>query len=287
MLKKIMVISCATILGMMPSAVYADDIALSVRTEGSAKDLGIEITGARIDADNIRHFYPKEGQAYTVTKTNVRDKAEGIILQTLEAGAEVMIKGYDGDWAETDQGYIYAGLLASRYKEKRQIHAYDMESLKYEGLAYRYMENLPGVLETLAETTPITLKASKDAIKERDSSFTDFTSGYTESYSDHSEITVWANTVYMEDSLLHELGHVLDHNVLSAGQYSNTKEWEIAYQDEAQEVYEKLSGSRHNCGNSEEYFAEAVKLYVLDNGQLKECAPDTYKIMEQLLTDKE
>lgn len=277
-------VSIAALLGSFATPAYADDIELSVENNSSlTKETGIELAGARLVADNIEEFYLKTGIAYTIDRVNIRKSPNGEILKTVEAGTKIAVKSYDGDWAKTDKGYIYAGLITEQYGSKWQIYADGRESMKYEGLCYSYLENLPDPIEKLAESTTVYLAESQDMIQNRNPSFPDATCGYAEIYHDHSDITVWANTVYLQKLLLHELGHVLDYSVLSAGQYSNTKEWEIAWQDEAENVYEHLSRSKHNCGNTEEYFAEAVGLYLTDKGELEEYAPDTCKIMEQLL----
>lgn len=278
------VVSIAALLGSFATPAYADGIELSVENNSSlTKETGIGLTGARLVADNIEEFYPETGNAYTIDRVNIRKSPDGEILNTVEAGTKVAVKGYDGDWAKTDKGYIYAGLLTEQYGSKWKIHADGRETMKYEGLCYSYLENLPDPIEKLAESTSVYLAESQDMIQNRDPSFSDATSGYAEIYHDHSDITVWTNTVCLQKLLLHKLGHVLDHSVLSAGQYSNTKEWEIAWQDEAENVYEHLSRSKHNCGNTEEYFAEAVGLYLTDKEKLEEYAPDTCRIMEQLL----
>lgn len=277
--KKMLIILVCLVAMDVP--VQAEDLELSVRNDSTVS--GLEITGARVDTDNIEKYYPEKGKAYTVNKTNVRKEPNGQVVKTLDPGAEVVILDYSDDWAKTKDGYIYAGLLTPEYDGERQIHANDAESMKYEGLAYSYLTDLPEPVAKLAEETPAYLQASKDAIKERDDSFSDATSGYTEFYPDHTAITVWANTVCMKNSLLHELGHVYDHELLPAGQYSNTKEWQLVCQEEADAVCKEVSKNSHNCENAEEYFAESVKLYIIDNNALKEWAPKTYDIMKGLL----
>ena len=57
--KMLIILVC---LAVMDVPVQAEDLELSVRNDSTVS--GLEITGARVDTDNIEKYYPEKGKAY-------------------------------------------------------------------------------------------------------------------------------------------------------------------------------------------------------------------------------
>lgn len=57
--KMLIILIC---LAAMSVPVQAEDLELSVRNDGTVS--GLEITGARVDTDNIEKYYSEKGKAY-------------------------------------------------------------------------------------------------------------------------------------------------------------------------------------------------------------------------------
>ena len=124
---------------------------------------GFSVSKAEIVYPDISNFYPVPGTAYTIQNAILRDSPsqKSNSKGSINAGTEVQILDYDGDWAKLENGYVYAGLLSEVYTYPSQIHGEDLESLKYAGYLYSDLQNLPSKIQALAETTPIHLQCHR------------------------------------------------------------------------------------------------------------------------------
>ena len=248
---------------------------------------GFSVSKAEIVYPDISNFYPVPGTAYTIQNAILRDSPsqKSNSKGSINAGTEVQILDYDGDWAKLENGYVYAGLLSEVYTYPSQIHGEDLESLKYAGYLYSDLQNLPSKIQALAETTPITLVASQEQLsKEVKDVLPAGVSGYTTHYTgtSQSEIRIWANTDTLQSEALHELGHVFDfsNEVIAGTANSEDEAWQQIYQQEKEKYRRNFTVSEHNISNESEYFADAVKCYISENAKLKNSVPETYSYLQ-------
>lgn len=236
---------------------------------------------------SIDKYYPEIGTtAYTVVNTNVRTAPNGTIKTTIPSGSAVQIQSYDGDWVNTDQGYIYAGLLSKTHTYQASIHADGNESLKYMGLLYDTLEKSPKAIKNLLNTTNITLIESQEKLAAESDTFPDNISGYTEYLGGtKTEIHIWANTTAMTTDIFHELGHAFDYSLDARDHcsFADTDEWLRYYDAEHQALQDATDTPEHNTSTPYEYFAESVQEYILEPEILQKNCPDTYDCLDKLL----
>ena len=169
---------------------YADDlnqVDINVDSSGISDDGKIgsqfSIVSAKVSFPEIENYYPQPGDAYVIQKAQLRSAAStnSPSKGTLEIGTKVHIIEYEGDWARTDNGYIYAGLLSDKYTFKANIHGKNTNSLRYAGYLYKSICDLEEPLKNLCN--------EYEELGER-------TAGYTLHYvgTNKSEIRIWANT---------------------------------------------------------------------------------------------
>lgn len=235
----------------------------------------------------IDKYYPETGTtAYTVVNTNVRTAPNGTIKTTIPSGSAVQIQSYDGDWVNTDQGYIYAGLLSKTHTYQATIHADGNESLKYMGLLYDTLEKCPKQIKNLLNTTSITLVESQEKLAAESDTLPENISGYTAYLGGtKAEIHIWANTTDMTTDIFHELGHVFDYSMDARDNYSfaDTDEWLRCYDAEHQTLQNATHTPEHNTSTPYEYFAESVQEYILEPDVLQKNCPDTYDCLDKLI----
>ena len=248
---------------------------------------GFSVSKAEIVYPDISNFYPATGTAYTIQTAILREAPTQTSNSkgSMNAGTEVQILDYDGDWAKLENGYVYAGLLSEVYTYPSQIHGEDLESLKYEGYLYSSLQNLPSKIQTLAESTSITLVASQEKLnQEVEDVLPAGVSGYTTHYTgtSQSEIRIWANTDTLQSEALHELGHVFDfsNELVDGTAYSENEAWQQIYQQEKDKYRNSFTVSDHNISSESEYFADAVKYYISENAKLKNSVPETYAYLQ-------
>ena len=210
-MRKKLILAMLSVTLAFPNMVYADNlnqIQLDVQnnesdySEGSVGSNLLSITSATISFPEIEGYYPEPGEAYVIQKAQIRTSAsvnsssKGI----LDIGTKVNITGYEGDWAKTENGYIYAGLLSDKFTYKANIHGKNMNSLRYAGYLYKSICNLDEPLRSLAENISITLVDSQKDLVNESAELGDKTVGYTMHYrgTNRSEIRIWANTGSMK-----------------------------------------------------------------------------------------
>ena len=273
---------------------YADDlnqVDINVDSSGISDDGKIgsqfSIVSAKVSFPEIENYYPQPGDAYVIQKAQLRSAAStnSPSKGTLEIGTKVHIIEYEGDWARTDNGYIYAGLLSDKYTFKANIHGKNTNSLRYAGYLYKSICDLEEPLKTLAENTSITLVDSQKNLCNEYEELGERTAGYTLHYAgtNKSEIRIWANTGSMQKDIIHELGHVLDYSEDGSKGviYSDADEWNQIFEEEKDVYYKKLSNNKHDVSDQKEYFASCVESYTLKPEEFESIAPKSYDYIQK------
>lgn len=297
-MRKKLILVMLSVMVVFPNMVYADNlnqIQLDVQnnesdySEGSVGSNLLSITSATISFPEIEGYYPEPGEAYVIQKAQIRTSAsvnsssKGI----LDIGTKVNITGYEGDWAKTENGYIYAGLLSDKFTYKANIHGKNMNSLRYAGYLYKAICELDEPLRSVAENISITLVDSQKDLSNEAIELEDKTVGYTVHYNgtNKSEIRIWANTGSMKKDIIHELGHAFDYSVDGSKGfiYSDADEWKQIYEKEKATYTAKMSGSEHSTSNQREYFADCIEKYIVNHDELKEVCPESFAYIEDIL----
>lgn len=297
MRKKLILVMLSVTL-VFPNRVYADNlnqIQVDVQnnesnySEGSVGSNLLGITAATISFPEIEGYYPELGEAYVIQKAQIRTSASvnSSSKGVLDIGTKVNVTGYEGDWAKTENGYIYAGLLSDKFTYKANIHGKNMNSLRYAGYLYKSICDLDEPLRSLAENISITLVDSRKDLVNEAAELGDKTVGYTMHYrgTDRSEIRIWANTGSMKKDIIHELGHAFDYSVDGSKGliYSDEDEWKLIYEKEKEAYASKMSSNEHNTSDQREYFADCIEKYIVNHDELKEACPESFTYIENIL----
>lgn len=258
---------------------------------GSVGELGGAIVNKEdVDYGDISKFYPEVGSnVYVACKSTVREEpsTSSRKVKTIEGGTCVSVLGYVDDWAIIPSGYIYAGLLSSKYDEKLDITSSDMESRKYIGYIHTKLASLSGKLLETAESTPIRLVMTTEELEVETPGVEP--AGVTEKWkgTDLIDISIKCNTGPMFKNLVHELGHVIDYKDRKTDElYSSSDEFISIYKSEVEGFRKAYITSEHNTSDSREYFADIIKWYNDNKKKLKETAPKSFEYIDSILGGK-
>lgn len=94
------------------------------------------------------------------------------------------------------------------------------------------------------------------------------------------ELIVISEVSYMDSSLLHEIGHMVDYILGGNNFKSSTSEFNKIYSEEK----DTLLTDEYSKGSVYEYFAESFVMYYNNNYKLRVKSPKTYSYIKKLLT---
>ena len=262
-------------------------ITISENPIRAAPEAIMSVSEVAVSEENISEYYP-QGKAFAVCSLNVRAAPDSSsqIIRTLKQGDEVMVKEYSGDWAVLNDGFCYAGYLSSSWEPNGlRLSADSMEAAKYIGYAYSQFFTLPDAVLTRLEDYAIQITDSPIV----DHYGQEGIEAVGRTYTDGKDNKMWlaASVEAMQNTLIHESGHVLDHSgLLRDGLlYSEYDEFRDAYEKEQQDFSEFYNCLEYNIYSRQEYFAESFKEYLSDGDTMKENFPQTYQFHKDLLEE--
>lgn len=253
-----------------------------------ASDLSPALFSASLQTEEKEIPYPRN-KAYPICRLNVRSgpNTDCTRLYTLEAGEPVEVKAYEGDWADIDTGYCYAGYLTGTYEGYLNLHAEDLISARYLGYAYSQIFQLPEpVLEAVRDYEIfLCQKVPGNFIGEEGKKLT--VNGRTRTSRWEKRIWLLSSMEAMEDTLFHEAGHAWDQSRATETGTFFSEEGDFLEAFISERPSYPFQTHKANISNAQEYFAETFKELQKNPEAVKKFLPETYAVINEELQKRE